>query len=199
MVNPLSRIRNLRTPWSRSVTPEEDGAAASQRLQKAQDDQAVSNRKRLRDVAAAAMPVTKPLEMKQWFIVGVGDGVSHGDDEIRIKIDRNTGLTEKQLQKTVAVALEKGWKHIYAYDTNGKPDMQIAKALEATIQKMGVSDRIHCCTDPSKMCPTFAEMKRVAKDPAALAALAAKTAATTAAVAATAAVAHEALQHLSPQ
>lgn len=199
MVNPFSRIQNLRNPWSRSATPEEDGAAASQRLQKAQDDQAVSHRKRLREVAANVMPPAKPLEMKQWFIVGVGDGVSHGDDEIRIKIDRHTGLTEKQLQKTVEVALEKGWKHIYVYDPNGKPDIRLAKALEATIQKMGVSDRIHCCTDPAKMCPTFSEMKRVAKDPAALAALAAKTAVAATAVAATAAVAHEALQHLGPQ
>ena len=196
-------MTSLRTRWSRSADTtatdvEEDGAAASQRLQKAQDEQAVNGRKRLKDIAAATMPGKTP-EVKQWFVVGVGDGVSHGDDEIRIKIDPRTGLTEKQLQKAVTVALEKGWKHMYMYDPSGKPDIQLAKALQATIEKMGVSDRIHCCTDPSKMCPTFAEMKRVAKDPAALAALAAKTAVAATAVAATAAVAHEALQHLSPQ
>lgn len=198
MINITSGMASLRSRWSRSADTEEDGAAASQRLQKAQDEQAANGRKRLKDLAAVTMPAKLP-EVRQWFVVGVGDGVSHGDDEIRIKIDRNTGLTEKQLQKTVAVALEKGWKHIYAYDPNGKPDIELAKALQATIQKMGVSDRIHCCTDPEKMCPTFAEMKRVAKDPAALAALAAKTAVAATAVAATAAVANEALQHFAPR
>lgn len=203
MLNPVAHIASLRFPWSRSAAVaatdvEEDGAAASQRLQKAQDEQAINARKRLKDVAAAVMPAKMP-EVKQWFVVGVGEGVSHGDNEIRIKIDPKTGLTEKQLQMAVTVALEKGWKHMYMYDANGKPDIKLAQALQATIEKMGVADRIHCCTDPSKMCPTFAEMKRIAKDPAALAALAVKTAAAATAVAATAAVAHEALQHFSPQ
>jgi len=196
MINPVSQVLSLRAPWSRSADTEEDGAAASQRLQKAQDEQAVNGRKRLSDVAAAVMPAKMP-EVKQWFVVGAGQGVSHGDDEIRIKIDPRTGLTEKQLQTAVTVALEKGWKHMYMYDPNGKPDIQLAKALQATIEKMGVADRIHCCTDPAKMCPTFNEMKRMAKDPAALAAFAAKTAVAATAVAATAAVAQEALQHFS--
>jgi hypothetical protein len=137
-------------------------ADGSRRAQKLQDQLAA---------AANAAPENAPRKgdprddraVSQWYSEKAGKGIYQSDDEISIYIDRRKGLTPRQIEDTVKAAISKGWKEIYIYDAKGKPDLRMAAMINDTIAKMGVGDRIHCCTDPQELCTHIDEMKKVAR------------------------------------
>lgn len=189
MNNPFAKIRmpNLRQVF----TGADEGAQDSRRRQKAQDDLGASHRKDDADAEVHKISGVARMQSvmnKDWFAINAGAGVSHKDDEIRIRIDRRTGITEDQFNTMVKLAMQKGWTELYVYTPDGKPDHELAKTINKLLAQSGLQDKLHCCTDPNKMCPHFKEMKRVARDPKALAALAGGAA--VAAVAAAAVVDH---------
>ena len=167
----------------------EEAAMDSRRRQKAQDDMGAAHRRETQDIQGKApQPGAEKqgLLEKQWFAIRAGNGVAHKDDEIRISVDHRTGITREQVSRAIDVALEKGWAELYVYNDKNQPDLELAKAINKVIEERGLAGRIHCCTDPQKMCSCFEEMKRAARDPKFLA----TAVAATAAVGVAAAVAH---------
>jgi hypothetical protein len=170
----------------------EEAAMDSRRRQKAQDDLGAAHRRETQDIQGKAPQpgaANQGLLEKQWFAIRAGNGVAHKDDEIRISVDPRTGMTREQVSRAIDVALEKGWAELYVYNDKNQPDTKLAEAINKVIAERGLLDRLHCCTDPNKMCSCFEEMKRAARDPKFMA----TAVAATAAVGVAAAVAH----HLS--
>lgn len=198
MNNPLPQIRLMLRPAFAVVgaaMSDDDGAAESRRRQKAQDDLGAAARRRDEEhsttVRVGPGAAVMGAMTKEWFATRAGEGVTHKEDEIRISYDGRKGLSRAQVDRMIDVAMEKGWKQLYVYNSSGKPDIETAKKINEVIKARGLDTTLHCCTDAKKLCPHFNEMKRLARDPKAVAALA--VTATAAAAVATAVVDH--LQH----